>query len=581
MINLKNKLKRIIIFFSNFFKVVEKKNKKKFYYTVGLNFFAAIFEFLSVALIIPVIILLLKKEPIIEFGSLSFLLNDLNKINFTDQLILFIVVMNIFFFIRFLFTLHINKYKITFLNEIFVDISTKVFISNILNNYELLIKKTTPGIVKNIYFESDLFVKNIITTVVNLSFEIFKILAILLILLFIDPVSLIVGSIFFGFFTLIFLRFYKSKITTWGDNQIKSYEKMIQFINEGFQSVKEIKMIKNKSFFTEKFSYYVRNFVNAKINKEVTNSIPRPLYELLFIILVSIVILYYSFTLNNISEAAIVLGIFAVAFVRLLPSVMKLLNDFQNIFFALSVVEVIKDNIEVYEKLNKRSLIIEKNNFEKKIDKIELKNINYSYGESINPVIKNFSYSFKKNKIYGIFGASGSGKTTLVSLIMGLLKPTAGNLVINDNELESNSELIHYNTSYLPQKIFLLNDTIKKNIAFGYDDTEINEQKILKAIKMSNLNEILEKQENYLNFIISEYGKNLSEGQKQRLGFARIIYDSKQIIVLDEFTSSLDSKNEDLLLKNINLLKKDRIIFIISHKKEIKNICDDIIILGK
>ena len=98
MINLKNKLKRIIIFFSNFFKVVGKKNKKKLYYTVGLNFFAAIFEFLSVALIIPVIILLLKKESITQFGSLSFLLNDLSKINFTDQLILFIVLMNIFFF---------------------------------------------------------------------------------------------------------------------------------------------------------------------------------------------------------------------------------------------------------------------------------------------------------------------------------------------------------------------------------------------------------------------------------------------------------------------------------------------------
>lgn len=463
----------------------------------------------------------------------------------------------------------------------FVNISTKVFISNILNDYELLIKKSTPGIVKNIYFESDLFVKSIITSVVNLSFEIFKILAILLILFFIDPVALIAGLTFFFFLTLIFLHFYKSKITTWGDDQRNSYEKMIQFINEGFQSVKEIKMIKNKSFFTKKFNFYAQNFADARINKDIVNSIPRPLFELLFIILTSVIILYYSLTLNSISEAVIVLGIFVVAFLRLLPPVMKVTHDIQNIFFSLNVVDVIKNNIEIYKDLDKKNIIMESNNFDKNINKIELKNINYSYAESIIPILENFSYTFEKNKIYGIFGQSGSGKTTLVSLIMGLLKPTKGNLVINDNELENNSELIHYNTSYLPQKIFLLNDTIKKNIAFGYDDTEIDEQKVIKTIKMSNLNEILQNQEDYLNFTISEHGKNLSEGQKQRLGFARIIYDSKQIIVLDEFTSSLDSENEDLLLKNINLLKKDRIIFIISHKNEIKNICDDIIILGK
>ncbi len=580
MIKLKNKLQNLSNFFTNFFKIIEKNNKKKFYYTIILNFFAAILEFFTIALIVPIIILLLKKEPLVQLGPLTSVFNSFNKVGFNEQLIFFLVAINILFFLRFIFTLYINKYKITFLNEVFVDISTKVFISNVLNDYELLIRKTTPGIVKNIYFESDLFVKNIVTTIVNFFFEIFKILAILLILLFIDPISLIGGSIFFGLFSVMFLGFYKSKITSWGDSQIKSYEKMIQFINEGFQSIKEIKMIKNKNFFPEKFTFYVKNFVNAKINKEITNSIPRPLYELLFIILITVVILYYSLSIKDISEAAVVLGIFAVGFVRLLPSVMKLLNDFQNIFYSLNSVQIIRKNIEDYKDLNERNTRIQNYNLQKNIDKIELQNVSYYYEKGKNETIKDFSYIFEKNKIYGIFGKSGSGKTTLVSLIMGLLKPTNGKIFINKNEIENSIELIQNNISYLPQKIFLINDTIKKNIAFGINDSEIDDGKALKALEMSNLKEILKEKKNNLNFVISEYGKNLSEGQKQRLGFSRIIYDSKQIIVLDEFTSALDYQNEDILLKNIKSIKKDKIILIVSHKNEIKNICDEIITLG-
>ena len=437
---------------------------------------------------------------------------------------------------------------------------------------------TTPGIVKNIYFESELFIKNIATSFVSLTSEIFKISAILIILLFVNFYAVIFGMLFFGLFSLIFLAVQKSHINKWGQAQIKSYEKMIQFINEGFSSIREIKLMTNKNFFSDKFNFYIDDFVSAKIKKEIINSIPRPMFELIFIILISVIVFLYISNSRNTSELIVILGIFGLGFVRLLPSVMKMVNDLQNIFYSYNVVKTIKDKIFEFENLTslEKNLSNEKNPFlTEKISKIKIDKVSYTYPTTQNQIIKNISQTFEKDKIYGIFGESGSGKTTLISILMGLLKPTSGKIEINNKVMNLDVADFKFKICYVPQKILLINDTIRNNITLGIEEKKINEKQLNYAIEMSNLNNFINNKD--LDYILTEEGKNISEGQKQRLGFARAVYANRDIIFLDEFTSSLDEANEEILIKNIQLLKKDKLIFIISHKKEIMKICDEII----
>ncbi len=163
---------------------------------------------------------------------------------------------------------------------------------------------------------------------------------------------------------------------------------------------------------------------------------------------------------------------------------------------------------------------------------------------------------------------------------MGLLKPSQGNLLINDKNIDLDNSNFFNKISYVPQKILVLNDTIKVNIALGLKESEIDDKKFKNAINMSNLNDFIN-HKNESNYILSEAGKNISEGQKQRIGFARAVYSDREVVFLDEFTSSLDVNNENLLVKNIMSLKKDRIIFIISHKKKIIEVCDEVIIMDE
>lgn len=576
----KNYYTRILIFLDNFFYCIDKKNKNKFYKVIFLNFFNALLEFLTIAIIIPIIVLLLNKNLETNIPGISLLTSKLNNYSFNEQIFLLLLSINIIFLLRFLFLYLINKYKIRFLNNLFSNISTKVFITNMLSKYEKLILLTTPEIVKNIYFESELFVKNIATSFVSISSEIFKILAILSILLFVNPYAVFFGILFFGSFSIIFLFFQKSRISKWGQIQIQSYEKMIQFINEGFSSIREIKLIKNKTFFSDKFSFYVDNFVSAKIKKEVINSLPRPLFEFIFILLISLIVVFYVLTSKDLNELAILLGIFGIGFVRLLPSVMKMVNDFQNIFYSYKVVQTIKDKINDYQRIKSNNELSENYDSLLEINNINLQNVSYKYPNTDKQIINNFSYNFQKGKIYGIFGESGSGKTTLISILMGLLKPSQGNLMINNKNIDLDNSNFFNKISYVPQKILVLNDTIKVNVALGLNESEIDDKKFKNAINMSNLNDFINHKKES-NYILSEAGKNISEGQKQRIGFARAIYSDRELVFLDEFTSSLDVNNENLLVKNIMSLKKDRIIFIISHKKKIIEVCDEVIVMDE
>ena len=571
-------MNKIITFFKNFYYCLDNKDKRKFRFIVFLNFINAILEFLTIASIIPIIILLLSKDHEMSSQIIFILINTLNDYSASEKIFFLILLINFFFIIRFIFLYLISKYKIEYLNKLLAKISNKIFKTNLFSEYEKLMLLTTPGIVKNIYFESELFIKNIATSFVSLTSEIFKISAILIILLFVNFYAVIFGMLFFGLFSLIFLAVQKSHINKWGQAQIKSYEKMIQFINEGFSSIREIKLMTNKNFFSDKFNFYIDDFVSAKIKKEIINSIPRPMFELIFIILISVIVFLYISNSRNTSELIVILGIFGLGFVRLLPSVMKMVNDLQNIFYSYNVVKTIKDKIFEFENLTslEKNLSNEKNPFlTEKISKIKIDKVSYTYPTTQNQIIKNISQTFEKDKIYGIFGESGSGKTTLISILMGLLKPTSGKIEINNKVMNLDVADFKFKICYVPQKILLINDTIRNNITLGIEEKKINEKQLNYAIEMSNLNNFINNKD--LDYILTEEGKNISEGQKQRLGFARAVYANRDIIFLDEFTSSLDEANEEILIKNIQLLKKDKLIFIISHKKEIMKICDEII----
>jgi len=291
----KNFFSKVSSYLKIFLYIIGPRNKNKLKYIFFLNFILSIFEFISISIFLPIIIILVKNDLGNYLGSYPSIKNILDEYSLNEQIIFALLLINIVFIFRYFFILYLNKYKIKFVNNVFEDISSKVFIANIFSHYEKIISYSNPEMVKSIYHECAEFCKNILSALISISGEVLKILAIVIILLWIDYLAVIMGVIFFSTFALVFLSYQKSKIKSWGITSIFSFEKIIRFINEGFASIKEVKLIKNKNFFFDNYNIFLKKFTEAKFKKEVLSQIARPLMELFFIILISILILILIF----------------------------------------------------------------------------------------------------------------------------------------------------------------------------------------------------------------------------------------------------------------------------------------------
>ena len=205
--------------------------------------------------------------------------------------------------------------------------------------------------------------------------------------------------------------------------------------------------------------------------------------------------------------------------------------------------------------------------------------ITFGYDQKI--LIKDFSFHIKKNSMFGIKGKSGSGKTTILNLISGFLEPSKGQIVVDDVQIEKNVENWQKLISYVPQKIFFTDDTIKNNICLGMDNSEINQKYLNDSIKLSKADEFINSFPNGIDQNIGEGGKNLSFGQSQRLGLARSLYRKPKLLMLDETTSGLDLDTEKSIIKELVELKKYLTIIIVSHRTETLNYCDQVLDLEK
>jgi ABC-type bacteriocin/lantibiotic exporter with double-glycine peptidase domain len=207
---------------------------------------------------------------------------------------------------------------------------------------------------------------------------------------------------------------------------------------------------------------------------------------------------------------------------------------------------------------------------------IILKNLEYSYPNINKKVLDNINLEIKSNSTIGLIGESGSGKTTLIDLIIGILNPSKGDIFVDDSNIKNNKRLWQNNIGYIPQFIYLIDDSIKKNIALGVREDKIDEKKIIESIKISQMESFVKELPNKTNTKIGELGVRLSGGQRQRIGIARALYFDPNLLVLDEATSSLDDATEKEIIDSINHMRGKKTIIISSHKKSILKECDEI-----
>lgn len=342
--------------------------------------------------------------------------------------------------------------------------------------------------------------------------------------------------------------------------------KLYQWVNQSLGGVKEVKVLNREEFFTSSYKKYYRLYIKGVRINRLLSITPKYMVEAVCMTgLLIAIIIKLNFGHGELENFIPQLATFAVAAFRLLPSVGRINEHVNNILYAVPSVDLIYGDLKGIEDYQESKGEEEGKewNFE---HGITAKHITYAYPNTDTNVLEDANCIIPKGKTVALIGSSGAGKTTMADIILGLLVPQRGKILVDDIDVFKNLTMWHHQIGYIPQVIYLSDDTIRNNIAFGIHEDQINEEAVKTALKKAQLAEFVDTLPDGLDTIVGDRGVRLSGGQRQRIGIARALYHDPEILVLDEATSALDNETETAVMEAIESLQGSKTMIIIAHR---------------
>ena len=551
--------------------LITKRQRKGLVILTLLLFVGMILEVFGLGILIPALSILLDPEMIETNSKASFVRSFF--LGYSNQNFLFIILGSIVavYFLKSLFLIFLTHKQNRFLSNISAYISNKLFYSYMSQPYSFHLNKNASELIKNIQIEIYYFY-TFLLSLMTLFIEGGFVVSILATLIYLEPIGAISIGVFYGLLSIIFLYSTKKKIITWGNLRESLDDQVSKIALEGLGGIKDLLILGKRSFFIEEYSN--KNYVKARINANqgTVSQIPKFYLELISIIgLVSFIIILLIQGKDS-TGLITILGVFVAATFRMIPSLNRIIAATQSMKYYRPSVDIIykeiKDNIGL--------LVddIKLKEFDFKND-IEFLSVDFNFTKGLD-ILKGINLKIKKGQTIGIIGESGSGKSTLVDLLIGLHKPTSGEIIIDGINGFQMSQSWRKKIGYVSQTIYLTDDTIKKNIALGLPENNIDDTRVIELLKQVQLEKFINNLELGMNTKVGERGVQLSGGQRQRIGIARALYNSPEILILDEATSALDDKTEKEIIKTINDLKGDKTIIMIAHRISTLKNCEKI-----
>lgn len=347
-----------------------------------------------------------------------------------------------------------------------------------------------------------------------------------------------------------------------------------KWLMQSMHGIKEVKVAAKEAFFVEQYAKAGRVSIECEKKNTVMGNIPKLMIEAVTVSAMLGVIAVLMLRGKNVSDLVPQLSAFAMAAVRLLPSANRVSTAFNNISYQEPMLDKMIENMRDMsewegtwgEATHETTITLEK--------QLELHDITYRYPNAEEPVLRNANMLIPVGKSVGIVGVSGAGKTTAVDILLGLLKPENGQVLADGKSIEEDYRGWLSHLSYIPQNIYMLDDTIRANVAFGFDLKKVSDEQIWRALREAQLEEFVKSLPDGLDTQIGERGVRLSGGQRQRIGIARALFTDPELIILDEATSALDNETESAIMDAINALHGKKTLIIIAHRLTTIEECD-------
>lgn len=556
----------------NFLKIIPRKLKIQFLLIIIFLFISSFIEIIGIGFIPVFVGFLIEPEIFLQKINIEFLKDFFFELNKKELVIYSSFILCSIFIIKNIFLTFLVYFEGNFTKKLKIFNSEKLFKKYINTPYEYHLDKNPSTFVRSVTTDinqSANYVKN--TTLIFK--EVLVLIFIFTLLIYVDPkittsIFIILGSLSFIFFLII-----KNNLRKRGVINLSTNSNLLKISNQSFSAIKDVKLFGKEEYLTYLFKTNFSSLEKNHLLSYFLTSLPRFVLEIFAIIGISVVIIFLYFEDNSITNSLPLISLMAVSTIRLIPSFNSITKSLSSMKYneasMYHVVSEIFDNKKVIKKsnlfLNKKFVNFKTN--------IELKNVSFAYENNKKKILDEINLNIKKNSKIAIVGKSGSGKTTIVDIIIGLLKPSDGYLLIDGIQL---SELPNWNKKigYIPQNFYLFDESIKRNVAFGIEEKNIDIDKVKRALEFAQLKEFVNNLDDGIETVVGNQGIMLSGGQKQRIIIARAAYNDPDILILDEATSAIDEEVEKEFINNLLKIGKNKTIIIISHRESTIKNCD-------
>jgi ABC-type multidrug transport system fused ATPase/permease subunit len=556
--------------FRKLYSLLNRDQKKAGFIQFLLMIIGMVFETLGIGLLIPVLSLMSKQNLGEEYPSLKPFLNSIGNPTQQQLIIGVMILLVVVYALKMLFLTFLAWKQAKFIFKLQFYFSQKLFKGYLESPYTFHLQRNSSQLIRNVTVVVSSMTSSL-TSLLTILTEFFAFFGIFVFLLYMEPFGTIIVVGIFGAVAWVFQRMTRKRLLRWGNDFQIHEEKRLLHLQQGLGGVKDVKLLGRQDDFLNAYSSHNAGSANSGMRKEVLMILPRLWLELLAMtcmgILVSVLVI------QGISLAKIlpILGIFAAAAFRLMPSVNRMMGAFQGVRYAEPAINSLANELSLIKNVSSKAVSKTPLVFD---TEISLNDVYFKYPTAESNALNGITISIKKGSSVGFIGTSGAGKSTLVDTMLGLLSPDKGFVKVDGVDIETNMRNWQDHIGYVSQSIFLTDDTLRRNIAFGLAEEQIDDAAVSRAIKSAQLEEFISELPEGLATIVGERGVRLSGGQRQRIGIARALYHDPPVLVLDEATSSLDTFTESGVMEAVKELKGNKTRIIVAHRLSTVENCD-------
>jgi ABC-type multidrug transport system fused ATPase/permease subunit len=541
------------------------------YVILALTLIGTVLETAGIGMVIPAIALMADPNIADKYPALVYILEAIGNPNHSQLVIYGVSLLLSAYVIKAFYLAFLSCKQSHYIYSIKAYLSQSLFELYLRSPYEFHLQQNSGHLIRNITIEVEQLVARVLIPGVLLVTEFMVIMAISALLFFIQPAGALVLFAVMGLAMYTFQRVTQNHLKKWGTERQHHEGYRIQKAQEGLGGIKDVKLLGKESNFINIYGKHTLNASLVERKQYALSNIPRLWLETIGVLGLTLLVVVVLQETASPANVVSTIALFSAAAFRILPSANRVLNSIQSLKYSDAVIGLVLKEFELTQESSaKAGKAVQ---FSRQI---ELRNVSYAYPKASSNSLNNITFSIQKGESVGLIGASGSGKSTLVDVLLGLIRPSSGEVMIDGQNVNKTMRSWQNHIGYVQQSIFLIDDTLRRNIAFGQNDEEIDDGLVSQSVKAAHLDHFVRELPDGINTLVGERGVRLSGGQRQRIGIARALYHNPPVLVFDEATSALDNETEAKVMESIKSLKGSRTMIIIAHRLSTIEHCDKV-----